>query len=83
MDRILLGLKKTGFDNFARVGNLQRIDKRLLPHAVFPRFFAGAEAKMKSDLKSALKDCRCCLKSYVPKPQTLNFVPLITLNLKP
>ena len=53
VDRILLGLKKTGFDNFSRVGNLQRIDKRLLPHAVFPRFFAGFEPHIERQRESA------------------------------
>ena len=31
------------------------MDKRLLPHAVFPRVFTGADGKMRTELKALLK----------------------------
>ena len=56
VDRILLTLKEQGFNDFARVGSLKKINKKLLPYT-----HTASANKKKSD-KDAIKELRNMLK---------------------
>lgn len=56
VDRILLTLRDQGFKDFARVGSLKKIDKRLLPFT-----HTSSSNKKKAD-KDSIKELRGMLK---------------------
>ena len=65
MDRILLGLKECGFDEFARVGNVRKISKPILQHVL--HYSERASSQEEAD-KVALTELRQMLREGTKSP---------------